>query len=172
ALDAMLTGADWKKSQVDDALYFKVGDDDVTCWVLVYVDDLLAASSSTAMLKELLEAALELREISPIESLVGYVDVDDAGDKRNRTSTGNYVFVLGGAVVSCSSQRIKCATLLSSESEYLAAAKAGKEGHRLRFLLAELKLLQVDNTPAITVAEGLGLKGNLKHMEQRYAWLQ
>ncbi|CAI7805927.1 unnamed protein product [Closterium sp. NIES-54] len=137
ALDAMLTGADWKKSQVDDALYFKVGDDDVTCWVLVYVDDLLAASSSTAMLKELLEAALELREISPIES-----------------------------------QRIKCATLLSSESEYLAAAKAGKEGHRLRFLLAELKLLQVDNTPAITVAEGLGLKGNLKHMEQRYAWLQ
>ncbi|CAI7809600.1 unnamed protein product [Closterium sp. NIES-53] len=69
ALDDVLVGADWKKSQVDQALYFKVGDDGVTCWVLVYVDDLLAASSSTAMLrelKELLEATFELCEISPV----------------------------------------------------------------------------------------------------------
>ncbi|CAI5535310.1 unnamed protein product [Closterium sp. Naga37s-1] len=69
-LDDVLTGTDWKKSQVDDVLYFKVGDDGVTCWVLVYVDDLLTASSSTAMLKELkelLEAAFGLREISLIE---------------------------------------------------------------------------------------------------------
>ncbi|CAI7885061.1 unnamed protein product [Closterium sp. NIES-53] len=63
ALDDVLAGADRKKSKVDQALYFKVGDDGVTCWVLVYVDDLLVASSSTAMLrelKELLEAAFEL----------------------------------------------------------------------------------------------------------------
>ncbi|CAI7911719.1 unnamed protein product [Closterium sp. NIES-54] len=59
-LDDVLVSVDWKKSQVDSALYFKVGDDGATCWVLVYVDDLLAASSSTAMLwerKELLEGA-------------------------------------------------------------------------------------------------------------------
>ncbi|CAI7874029.1 unnamed protein product [Closterium sp. NIES-54] len=69
ALHDVLVGADWKKSQVDQALYFKVGDDGVTCWVLVYVDDLLAASSSTAMLRELnelLEATFELCEISPV----------------------------------------------------------------------------------------------------------
>ncbi|CAI7806333.1 unnamed protein product, partial [Closterium sp. NIES-53] len=36
ALDGMLLGAGWKKSQVDEALYFKAGDDRVTCWVLVY----------------------------------------------------------------------------------------------------------------------------------------
>ncbi|CAI7792455.1 unnamed protein product [Closterium sp. NIES-53] len=56
--------------QVDEALYFKVGDDRLTCWVLVYVDDLLAASSSLAMLKELkelLEDAFKLREIKPLE---------------------------------------------------------------------------------------------------------
>ncbi|CAI7866084.1 unnamed protein product [Closterium sp. NIES-53] len=48
------------------------------------------------------------------------------------------------------------------------------------FLLAEFKLLdagkltilRVDNKSAITVAEGLGLTGNLKHMERRYGWLQ
>ncbi|CAI7733316.1 unnamed protein product [Closterium sp. NIES-53] len=63
---------------------------------------------------------------------------------------------------------------------YVAATDAGKEGRRLRFLLAEFKLfgigkptiLRVDIKLAITVAEGLGLTDNLKHMEQRYAWLQ
>ncbi|CAI6002189.1 unnamed protein product [Closterium sp. NIES-65] len=315
ALNDVLVGAGWKKSQVDEALYFKVGEGGVACWVLVYVDNLLAASSSAAMLKELkelLEAAFELREISPVQNylgleivrdmsagklwlhqqgyadklrrrfideeqtertlktpvsvgayaeltfddeeaqerqeeeyrqkvgslqfaatttrpdiafacsklgsgltvrsdqhwrevdrclaylantrdtalefgggpesleLVGYVDADDAGDKQNRTSTGGYVFVYGGAAVSWSSQRIKCATLSSTESEYVAATEAGKEGRRLRFLLAEFRqldagkpaVLRVDNKSAITVAEGMGLTGNLKHMERRQAWLQ
>ncbi|CAI5479888.1 unnamed protein product [Closterium sp. Yama58-4] len=245
--------------RVDEALYFKVGAAKVTCWVLVYVDDLLTASSIAEMLKELLEAAFELREISPLQKylgleivrdrparklwlhqrgyvdklrkwfldeeqtgrtpktpvsvdayaeltfddeeaqerqeeeyrqkvgslqfaatttrpdiafaysklgsgltvrsdqhwrevdrclaylantldtalefgvgpemleLIGYVDSDDAGDKQSRTSTGGYVFVYGGAAVSWSSQRIKCATLSSTESEYVAATEAGKE---------------------------------------------
>ncbi|CAI5991677.1 unnamed protein product [Closterium sp. NIES-64] len=112
--------------------------------------------------------------------LVGYVDADDVGDKQSRTSTGGYVIVYGGAAVSWSSQRIKCATLLSTESEYVAATEAGKEGRRLRFLLAEFRqldagkptVLRVDNKSAITVAEGMGLAGNLKHMERRQAWLQ
>ncbi|CAI7902997.1 unnamed protein product [Closterium sp. NIES-54] len=315
ALDGVLLGVGWKKSQVDEALYFKASDNRVTCWVLVYVNDLLAASSSPAMLKELkqlLEDAFELREISPVvkylgleivrdrparklwlhqqsyadklrrsfideeqggrvpktpvsvdaytkltfddeeaqehgeeeyrekvgllqfaatttrpdiafagsklgigltvrsdqhwhevdcclayladnrdtalefsggpESLelIGYVDAEDAGDKQNRMSTSGYVFVYGGAAVSWSSSLIKCATLSSTESEYVAATNAGKEGRRLRFLLAEFKLLdagkptilRVDNKSAITVAAGLGLTGNLKHMERRYAWLQ
>ncbi|CAI7841086.1 unnamed protein product [Closterium sp. NIES-53] len=261
------------------ALYFKVGDDKVACWVLVYINDLLAASSSAAMLeelKELLESAFELREISPVQKylgleivrdrsarklwlhqqgyadklrrqfldkeqtgctpktpvsvdayaeltfddeeaqerheeeyrqkfgslqfaattrrpdiafacsklgsslrvrsnqhwrevdrclaylantrdtalefgggpeslkLVGYVDADNASDKQNRTSTGGYVFVYGGAAVSWSSQRIKCATLSSTESEYVAATEAGKEGRRLPFLLAEFRQLDAD----------------------------
>ncbi|CAI7905997.1 unnamed protein product [Closterium sp. NIES-54] len=275
ALDSVLLGAGWKKSQVDEAFYFKASDNGVTCWVLVYVDDLLATSSSPAMLKELkqlLEDAFELRKISPVikylgleivhdrpltfddeeaqereeeeyrqkvgslqfaatttrpdiafacsklgsgltvrsdqhwrdvdrclvyladtrdtalefgggpESLelIGYVDADDAGDKQKQTSTSGYVFVYGGAAVSWSSSRIKCATLSSTESEYVAATNAGKEGCRLRFLLAEFNLLdagkpiilRVDNKSAIMVAEGLGWTGNLKHMERRYAWLQ
>ncbi|CAI7729563.1 unnamed protein product [Closterium sp. NIES-54] len=94
-LDNMLTGAEWQKIQVDDALYFKVGDGGVTCWVLVYVDDLLTDSSSLAMLKEL--------------------------------------------------------KLLNAGTP---------------------TVLGVDNQSAIMVAEGLGLKGNLKHMERRCACLQ
>ncbi|CAI7927174.1 unnamed protein product [Closterium sp. NIES-54] len=275
ALDDVLTGADWKKIQVDEALYFKVGDDGLTCWLLVYVDDLLAASSSLAMLKELkelLEDAFELCEIKSVEKYPGleivhdrparklwlhqqfYVDklrrhfidkeqtgrvpktlvpVDayaeltfddkdaqsreveeyrqkidrclhyladtrdaalefgggpellrlvgyaDADDKQNRTSMGGYVFVFGGAAIAWSSQRIKCAMLSSTESEYVVASEGGKEACRLCFL-AEFQLLDagkptmlhVDNQSAITLVEGLGIKGNLKHMERRYAWLQ
>ncbi|CAI7823178.1 unnamed protein product [Closterium sp. NIES-54] len=315
ALDGVLLGAGLKKSEVDEVLYYKAGDIGVTFWVLVYVDDLLAARSSPAMLKELkemLEAAFELREILPVVKylrleivrerpakklwlhqqgyadklrrrfvdeeqggrvpktpvsvdayaeltfddeevpereeeeyqqkvgllqfaatstrpdiafacsklgsgltmrsdqhwrevdrclayladtrdtalefggepemleLIGYVDADDAGDKQKRTSTSGYVFVYGGAAVSWLSSRIKCATLSSTESEYVAATNAGKEGRRLRFLLVEFKLLNAgkptilhfDNRSAITVAASLGLTGNLKHMERRHAWLQ
>ncbi|CAI7794772.1 unnamed protein product [Closterium sp. NIES-54] len=277
-----------RKSKVDEALYFKSDAEGEMCWLLVYVDDLLAASRSQSMLgelRDLLHSAFQLREISPVEKylglqlirdrptrrlwlhqgayvnktfedvgwqtrqeeeyrqkvgslqfaacttrpdisfacsklgsgqtvrsdqhwkeldrclaylvgsrdvalefgggpesleLVGYADADDAGDKQNRTSTGGYIFVLGGAVVSWASQRIRCATLSSTESEYVAAVEAGKEARRLRFLLAEFQLLRseepttlfVDNSSAISVAGGMGLKGSLKHMERRHMWLQ
>ncbi|CAI7785515.1 unnamed protein product [Closterium sp. NIES-54] len=63
-----------KLYRVDTALYFKVGGNGVAYWVLVYVDDLQAISSSTAMLKELkelLKAAFKLREISPVKKYLG-----------------------------------------------------------------------------------------------------
>ncbi|CAI7797030.1 unnamed protein product [Closterium sp. NIES-54] len=84
ALDGVLLGAGWKKSQVDEAFYFKAGDNGMTYWVLVYVDDLLAASSSPAMLKklkELLEDSFELREISPV---VKYLGLEIVRDKPSR----------------------------------------------------------------------------------------
>ncbi|CAI7739055.1 unnamed protein product [Closterium sp. NIES-53] len=248
-----------RKSQVDEALYFKASDNGVTCWVQVYVDDLLAASSSPAMLKEparklwlyqqgyadklrrrfideeqggrvpktpvSVDAYTELtfddkeaqereeeyrQKVGSLQfvatttrpdiafacsklgsgltfgggpeslELIGYVDADDAGDKQKRTSTSGYMFVYGGAAVSWSSSRIKCATFSSTESEYVAATNAGKEGRQLRFLLAEFKLLDagnptilhVDKKSAITVAAGVGMTGNLKHMERHYASLQ
>ncbi|CAI7821607.1 unnamed protein product [Closterium sp. NIES-53] len=78
ALNDVLVGAGWKKSQVDEALYFKVGKDGVACSVLVYVDDLLAASSSTEMLKELLGSAFELHEISPVQK---YLELEIVRDR-------------------------------------------------------------------------------------------
>ncbi|CAI7760790.1 unnamed protein product [Closterium sp. NIES-53] len=84
-LDGVLMGAVWKKSQVDMALYFKVGDEKVTCWVLLYVDDLLAACSSVAMLKELKElltAAFKLREISPVQKYLGLEIVGDRSVRK------------------------------------------------------------------------------------------
>ncbi|CAI7732500.1 unnamed protein product [Closterium sp. NIES-54] len=69
-----------KLDRVDTALYFKVGDDKVACWVLFYVDNLLVASSSSEMLKEmkeLLEAAFEPRKISSVQKYLGLEIVRD-----------------------------------------------------------------------------------------------
>ncbi|CAI7789289.1 unnamed protein product, partial [Closterium sp. NIES-54] len=90
ALDGVLLGAGWKKSQVDEAQYFKASDNGVTCWVLVYVDDLLAASSSPTILKELkqlLEDAFELREISSIVKYLGLEIVRDRPATRDTRMT-------------------------------------------------------------------------------------
>ncbi|CAI7919184.1 unnamed protein product [Closterium sp. NIES-53] len=90
ALDGVLLGAGWKKSQVDTTLYFKADDDGVTCWVLVYIDDLLAANSSTAMLKELLQAAFELLEISPVVKYFGLEMMRDRPARKLWLHQQNY----------------------------------------------------------------------------------
>ncbi|CAI7794579.1 unnamed protein product [Closterium sp. NIES-53] len=133
-----------------------------------------------AYLADTRDTALEFGGGPESLELIGYVDADDVGDKQKRMSMSGYVFVYEGAAVSWSSSRIKCTSLSSTELEYVATTNAGKEGRRLRFLLAEFKLLdagkptilRVDNKSAITVAAGLGLTYNLKHMERRFAWLQ
>ncbi|CAI7884161.1 unnamed protein product [Closterium sp. NIES-54] len=80
ALDSVLIGGGWSKSQVDEALYFKFGADGVGCWLLVYVDDLLAASSSPEMLKdlrELLQNAFELAYVDKLRRC--FVDEEQTG---------------------------------------------------------------------------------------------
>ncbi|CAI7882759.1 unnamed protein product [Closterium sp. NIES-54] len=274
ALDGVLLGAGWKKSKVDEALYFKSDAEGEMCWLLVYVDDLLAASRSQSLLgelRDLLQSAFQLREISPVEKYLGLQLIRDRPTKRLWLHQGAYVdkvhrrffdgeqplrvprtplssdpfsvqtfedvgwqsrqeeeyrqkvgslqfatcttrpdisfacsklgsgqtvrsdqhwkeldrclaYLVGSRDVALefASQRIRCATLSSTESEYVAAVEAGKEARRLRFLLAEFQLLRseepttlfVDNTSAISVAGGMGLKGSLKHMERRHMWLQ
>ncbi|CAI7824949.1 unnamed protein product, partial [Closterium sp. NIES-53] len=80
ALDNVLLGGGWSKSQVDEALYFKTCADGERCWLIVYVDDLLAASHSLEMLKELrelMENAFEMREITLVEKYLGLEIVQD-----------------------------------------------------------------------------------------------
>ncbi|CAI7838251.1 unnamed protein product [Closterium sp. NIES-53] len=128
-----------------------------------------------AYLADTRETSLEFSGRAESLKLVGYVDAYNVVDKQNWTSTGGYVLVFGGAAISWLSQCIKCATLSSTKSEYVAATEAGKEGCSLRFLLAEFQLLdagtptvlRVDNKSAITIAEGLGLQDNLKHKVKR-----
>ncbi|CAI7788714.1 unnamed protein product [Closterium sp. NIES-53] len=85
ALDGVLLGAGWKKKQLDEALYFKSDAEGEMCWLLVYVDDLLAAYLSQSMLgelRELLQSAFQLREISPVENYLGLQLIQDRLTRR------------------------------------------------------------------------------------------
>ncbi|CAI7868120.1 unnamed protein product [Closterium sp. NIES-53] len=96
------------------------------------------------------DTALEFGGGPESQELIGYVDADDAGDKQNRTSTGGYVFIYGGAAVSWSCVRIKCATLSLTESEYMVSTDAGKEGVGVHgFLLAEFKQLDAGKSTVL-----------------------
>ncbi|CAI7876361.1 unnamed protein product [Closterium sp. NIES-53] len=240
ALDDVLTSVDWKKIQVDVALYFKVGDDRLTCWVLIYVDDLLAASSSLAMLKELkelLEDTFELCEIKLMRwrfideeqtgrvsrmpaSVDAYAELRFDDEDAQSCEEEEYRQKFGSLQFAATTMRLDiafvCSMLGRSQTvrsdnhwhevdrclHYLADTRdaalefgGGPESLRLVgyadaddandkqnrtsmggyvFLLDAGKptILHVDNQSAITVSKGLGLKGNLKHMERRYVWLQ
>ncbi|CAI7934317.1 unnamed protein product [Closterium sp. NIES-54] len=121
ALDGVLLGAGWKKSQADTALYFKFGDGGVTCWRIsktpVSVDTYakLTFDDDKAQEHEEEEYQQEYRRLAYLADthdttlefgggpesleLIGHVDADDASDKQNGTSTGDYVFIYGGATV-------------------------------------------------------------------------
>ncbi|CAI7790575.1 unnamed protein product [Closterium sp. NIES-53] len=79
------------------------------------------------------------------------MDADEAGNKQNWASIGGYVFIFRGAAVFWSTHQVHDALLLD---------------------VGTVTILRVDNQSAITVAENLGLKGNLKHMERHHPWLQ
>ncbi|RVW81651.1 Retrovirus-related Pol polyprotein from transposon TNT 1-94 [Vitis vinifera] len=59
--------------------------------------------------------------------LQGYVDADFAGDIDSKKSTIVFVFTLGGTAISWASNLQKIVTLSTTEAEYVAATKAGKE---------------------------------------------
>ncbi|KAK9703042.1 hypothetical protein QE152_g29566 [Popillia japonica] len=90
-----------------------------------------------------------------------YSDADYAGDIETRHSTTGYVSVLCKGPITWSSQRQRCVSRSTTESEYIAASDAAREVVWLRGLLAELKVpcdeptvLFVDNQSAIKLVEG------------------
>ncbi|CAI7916267.1 unnamed protein product [Closterium sp. NIES-53] len=202
--------------------------------VLVYVDDLLVARRNSVMLKELkelLEAAFELREILPVQKYLrleivhdrsamklwqhqqGYADklrrqfLDEEQTGRTRKTPG-IAFAcskLESGLIVRSDQHWRevhrCLAYLANTRDtalefgggaeslkvvgYVDAGDAGDRQKRTStggyvFVFggaAQLDagtpiVLRVDKKSAVTVAEGVGLTGNLKHMERRQAWLQ
>jgi hypothetical protein len=70
--------------------------------------------------------------------LKGYTDSDWGGCPDTGRSTGGYVFLLGGAAISWSSQRQKSSALSSCEAEYMAACGAAKEAIWTKEMLHQL----------------------------------
>ena len=71
-------------------------------------------------------------------NLQGFVDADLGGDLDSSNSIFEYIYTIGGTVVSWMSSLQKCVSLSSTEAEYVAIAEAGKEMIWLADYLEEL----------------------------------
>ena len=60
-------------------------------------------------------------------TLQGFVDADLGGDVGSSKSTSGYIYTISGTTVSWMSRLHKCASLASTEADYVAIAEAGKE---------------------------------------------
>ncbi|PHT75443.1 hypothetical protein T459_18965 [Capsicum annuum] len=58
--------------------------------------------------------------------LQSFVDANLGGDVDSSKRTSDYIYTIGGRVVSWMSKLQKCISLLSTEAEYVAIAEVGK----------------------------------------------
>ncbi|KAL0551898.1 hypothetical protein IC582_010990 [Cucumis melo] len=74
--------------------------------------------------------------------LIGYTDLDMAGDIDSRKSTSGYLMTFAGGAVSWQSRLQKCVTLSTTEAEYITAAEAYKEMLWMKRFIQELGFKQ------------------------------
>ncbi|XP_006454874.1 hypothetical protein AGABI2DRAFT_58688, partial [Agaricus bisporus var. bisporus H97] len=108
-----------------------------------------------------------------------YSDVSHGACKATGRATGGYVTLVSGAAVGWSSKRQPFVTLSSTEAEFVAAVKAGKEIKWTRNILTEFgfpptlpSTLFVDNKSGISVAKNPEHHGRMKHLDLRFYWLR
>ncbi|KXZ50459.1 hypothetical protein GPECTOR_16g633 [Gonium pectorale] len=108
---------------------------------------------------------------SPANAFTGYSDSDWAGDPTTRRSTTGYVFGLGSAAVSWSSQLQRTVAASSVEAEYQAAAAAVREALWLRKLAVDLRLpaeaisIKMDSQGALSLAHSPITSVRSKHID-------
>ena len=106
--------------------------------------------------------------------VIGFVDLDCAGDLDKRRSITGYVFILSGAPVSWKSTLQSIVALSTIEAEYLALIEAIKEAIWLGRLLDELGVGQkqisiyYDSPSAICLAKNPVFHVCTKHINVRY----
>ena len=109
--------------------------------------------------------------------LQDYVDADFASDIDSKKSTTRFVFTLGGTAISWASNLQKIVTLSTTEAEYVAATKAGKEMIWLHGFLDELGkkqeigILHSDSQSAIFLAKNSASHSKSKHIQTKYYFI-
>ena len=109
--------------------------------------------------------------------LQGYVDANFAGDIDSRKSTTGFIFTLGGTAISWASNLQKIITLSTTEAEYVAATKAGKEMIWLHGFSDELdkkqemSILHSDSQSAIFLAKNSTFHSKSKHIQAKYHFI-
>ena len=106
--------------------------------------------------------------------LVGYTDLDMAGDMDSRKSTSRYLITFLGGDVSWQLRLQKCVALSTTEAEYIAATEACKELLWIKMFIQELGFKQqryvmlCDNQSAIHLGKNSTFHARSKHIDVRY----
>ena len=112
-----------------------------------------------------------------LSALIGYVDADGSMAEDCRAISG-YAFFIDGGAVSWSSKKQEIISLLTMESEYVAATHAAKEALWLRLLIGELfapfnepTTLFSDNQSAITLTKDHQYHACTKHIDIHFHFI-
>lgn len=111
--------------------------------------------------------------------LFAYSDADFAGCVNTRHSTTGYLFQVGRAIISWASQRQKCVSISTAESEYKAASEAVREMMWLRSLLMDLlpngfdiPILSIDNQSAMKLVKNPEMHKRTKHIDVSFHFIR
>ena len=103
--------------------------------------------------------------------LLTFCDADYAGDIDTRRSTSGYVFILNGGAISWASRLQPTVAASTTESDYIAAATAIKEGLWLRKLFQDLGLnldtinIYADSQTALKLLKNPIVSNRSKHID-------
>ncbi|KAI4297466.1 hypothetical protein L6164_037355 [Bauhinia variegata] len=110
--------------------------------------------------------------------LEGYTNADMAGDLDKRKSTFGYVFIFVRGDISWQSKLQKYVTLSTTEVEYIAVVKEGKEIFWLQSFLQQLGMklnrfiIHCDSKSALDLSKNATYNSQTKHIGISYHWLR
>lgn len=111
-------------------------------------------------------------------SLVTLSDSDYANDKSDRKSQSGHCTFLNNLLISWSSRKQTCATLSSTEAEYVSLSDAGRSSIFFCNLLNEIGMhcsysdLVGDNISSLTLSSHKALNQKTKHIDVRYHFIR
>jgi hypothetical protein len=111
--------------------------------------------------------------------LIGYSDLDWAGDKDDCRSTSAYVFIISGGTIAWATQKQRTVTLSSTEAEYMALTECLKH---TQWTIAVLQQLSFDvDLPIDIFSDSLGARSitsnnvyhtRTKHIDIKYHYIR
>src|SRR5258708_125439 len=112
------------------------------------------------------------------DNLMGFADLDWAGDPNSRRSVSGHTFMFCGAIVSWLAKKQPTIALSSTEAEYMVITHARKEAVFLEHLYGDVGIpisvpifLLVNNQSTIALAENPIFHAQSKHIEVHHHWV-
>ena len=111
--------------------------------------------------------------------MVGYIDIDYAGDIDDRKSTSGSIFMMSSGVICWSSKKQPIVTLSTTKAKFVATAAYSCQAIWLRKMFEILNqkqpgttVIYCDNMSTIKLSKNPVLHGRSKHIDVRFHFLR